>query len=435
MLAMFGLFHVSAQNGIMELSLSKAIELAIDKNVKVQNASLEFQKAHTHLKEAQSKLYPQLEGYSNFSYYYAIPKLIIPGEIFGQTGLIPVEIGTKYDWSSGFKATQVLFNQSYFTSLKLARQMENLSELSLHQQKEEIVYHVSQVYFLCLATSGQIDEMEKTLKNTNKLLDIAQLQYENEIIRRTDFSRVQVNKNNLLTQIDNLRQLHAQQLGLLKYLIGIELETNISLSDTLSLPQNEISFELPDFSNRTEIKLIDQQLGITMLSRRVNRQSYLPSLTAFSQYYYQGQRNEFDFFKGANDKFFKVGFVGLSLAVPIFDGFERHYKSQKYNIELMQLQNTRSNTTIYFTKEFTDAVRQYESNLNAVHRQQENVKVAEESYDVSLLGYRQQVVTLSDLLLAESSLIEARLSHLNALLQLKNAKLEIMKAKGELLSN
>lgn len=418
----------------MDLSLSKAIELAIDNNVKVQHAEMEVQKSHLQLREAQSKLYPQVEGYSNFSYYYAIPKLIIPGEIFGQTGLIPVEIGTKYDWNSGFKATQVLFNQSYFTSLKLARQMENLGELSLHQQKEEIVFHVSQVYYLCMATSGQIDELQKTTNNADRLLEIAKIQYANEIIRRTDYSRVLVNKNNLQSQVDNLRQLHEQQLDLLKYLVGLELKTTISLSDSLSLSKNVISFDLPCFSNRTEIQLIDEQMSITLLASKTNRQSYLPSLSAFGQYYYQGQRNGFDFFKGGNDKFFKVGFVGLSLNVPVFDGFERHYKARRHEVELLQLQNTRSNTITYFKKEYTNAVRQYKNNLNALFRQQENIKVAEEAYDLSLQGYRQQVVTLSDLLFAESGLIEARLSHLNALFQLKNAELEMMKANGELLS-
>lgn len=433
MLVMIGIIKISAQNSIMELSLLKAIELAIENNVNVKNAGLEAQKACFYLKETQSKLYPQLEGYSSFSYYYAIPKMIIPGEIFGQSGSVPVELGTKYEWSSGFKATQILFNQSYFISLKLAREMENLNILSLRQQKEEIVFRVSQIYYLCLATSGQIKELRKTMDNTDRLLEIAKLQYENEIIRKTDYSRVLVGKNNLQTQIDNLEQLYEQQLALLKYLIGLELETDINLSDSLSLLQTGISTEPPDFSNRAEIKLIDQQIEITALSRKVNRQSYLPTLTAFGQYYYQGQRNEFDFFKGGEDKFYKVGFVGLSLNVPIFDGFEKHYKTHQYDIELIQLQNTRNNAAMYFKKEYSDALRQYENQLNALFRQQDNVKVAEETYSMSLQGYRQQVTTLSDLLLSESDLTEARLSHLNSLLQLKNAELEIIKAKGELL--
>ena len=433
-LVLFVIFHASAQDSIVSLSLSQSCQLGIEKNVNVKNAGLEQQKTRYQLKEAQSKLYPQVEGYSNFSYYYAIPKMILPGEIFGQTGLIPVEIGTKYDWSSGFKASQLLYSQSYFTSLKLAQQMQTMGELTFQQKKEEVVYQVSQVYYLCQTTNKQIEQLKLTMQNTERLLEIAKLQSGNGVIRKIDYSRVSVNKNNLQTQIDNLDQLYQQQLSLLKYLIGIKVNTIVNLSDSLSFSPVESFPELPDINSRIELKLLDKQSEVTLLNRKINQQLYLPTLSGFGQYYYQGQRNEFDFLKGGNDKFFKVGFVGLSLNIPVFDGYEKHSKTLQHDIELLQLQNTRKSASEYLTKEFMDAVKQYNNNFNALLRQQENIKVAQETYAISLQGYRQQVVPLSDLLMSDNSLTEARLSYFNALLQLKNAELALKKAKGELLN-
>lgn len=428
---------LSAQDTGMALSLEESCRLGIHRNVTVQNAELEQQKARYRLKETQSNLYPQLEAYSNFSYYYAIPKLIIPGEIFGQTGLIPVEIGTKFDWSSGLKATQILYNRSYFTSLQLARRMETLSELDLQQKKEEIIFQVSQLYYLCLATNEQIAQLNATLENMERLLEIAKLQSDNDLIRKTDYSRILVNKNNLQTQVDNLNELYARQLDLLKYVIGIPLETEVTLSDSLSFSSSDIFptgilLEQPDLTDRTELRLLDKQIEMTALNRKMIRQSYLPTLSGFGQLYYQGQRNEFDFFKGGDDKFYKVGLVGISLNIPLFDGFEKRAKTKQYDLELMQLQNTRENTLTGFSMEYTDARRQYYTSYTAMVRQQENIELAEETYDVSLQGYRQQVISLSDLLLSENSLTEARLSYYNALVQLKNAELQVKKAKGEL---
>ena len=433
-IAALTILQAPAQDTTMPLSLNQACQLGIEKNINVQNAELDRQKSRFQLQETQSKLYPQLEGYSNLSYYYAIPKMIVPGEIFGQTGLIPIEIGTKYDWSSGFKASQVLYNQSYFTSIKLAQQMEKLTGLSLQQQKEEIVTQVSQLYFLCQNTSKQIEFIAKTLDNTERLLEISKLQSDNGVIRKVDYSRVKVNKSNIQTQIDNLEQLHQEQLGLLKYLIGLDPGQEIMLTDSLMVEPLQTTTGLTDFNNRSEIQVLDQQMTITSLSRKSNQQSYLPTLSAFAQYYFQGQRNEFDFFKGGNDKFYKVGMVGVSLNVPIFDGFEKRSKIRQYDIELLQLQNTRKNTVEFLSKEYSDAVRQYKNSLTAMLRQKENIGVAEETYGVSLQGYRQQVVSLSDLLLSESSLTEARLSYYNALVQVKNSELELKKAKGELLN-
>jgi outer membrane protein len=429
-----GLLQVSAQDTIRFLSLKEACIQGLERNVDVLNARLERQKTHYKSDEAQGKLYPQIDAYSNFNYYYSIPKMVLPGEIFGQTGMIAVQIGTKYDWSNGFKASQVLYNQSYFTSLKLAKSMENLSELNLQQKKEEMVYHVSQVYYLCLATNMQIAQLEITMQNTDRLLEIAKLQHANGMILKVDYSRVAVNKSNLQSQIDNLNQLYQQQLGLLKYLIGLDSRTKVELSDSLSVSSVATSNELPDYRNRTELQLLDRQIEITSLTQSMNKQAYLPTLSGFGQYYFQGQRDQFDFFKGGSDKFFKVGVIGLSLNIPVFDGFEKRSKIRQGDIELTQFQNSRKNTTEYYNKEFKDAERQYDNNLNVVLRQQENIKVAEETYFVSLKGYRQQVVSLSDLFMSESSLTEARLSYYNALLQLNNAGLEVKKTKGELLN-
>jgi outer membrane protein len=428
-----GLLQASAQDSIRYLSLKESCNLGIKNNVNVLNARLEQQKSSYKFKEVQSNLFPQVEAYSNFNYYYSIPKMVLPGEIFGQTGLIAVQIGTKFDWSTGFKATQVLYNQSYLTSLKLAKRMVSLDELNLQQKKEEITYQVSQVYYLCQTTRMQIAQLKITMQNTDRLQGIAKLQNENGVIRRVDYSRVSVNKNNLQTQIDNLDQLYQQQLGLLKYLIGINVAEKVELADSLTFSPVKAPIELPDFNNRSELKLLEKQIEVTSLTRKFNQQSYLPTLSGFGQYYYQGQRDQFDFFKGS-DNLYNVGYLGLSLSIPIFDGFEKHSKIKQKDIELLQLQNIRKSTADYFTKEFTDASRQYENSLNSLLRQHENIKVAEETYNVSLQGYHQQVVPLSDLMMSESSLTEARLSYYNALLQLKNAELNVKKAKGEILN-
>ncbi|WP_298651786.1 TolC family protein [uncultured Proteiniphilum sp.] len=436
MLFIFVVIQLSGQDAKMSLSLKQSCLLGIEQNVNVQHAALEQQKARYRLREAESKLYPQLEAYSNFSYYYAIPKLIIPGEIFGQTGLIPVEIGTTFDWSNGFRATQLLYSQSYFTSLKLARQMETLSELDLQQKKEEIIFQVSQLYYLCQATREQISLLEASKKNMDRLLGITELQSRNDLIRKTDHSRVSVAADNLQTQIDNLDQLYSNQLGLLKYLIGLPMETEVVLSDTFALSQENMLVDLfhkTGLPERTELQVLDKQIEITGLTRKSIRQSYLPTLTGFGEFYYQGQRNEFDFFKGGNDKFFRVGFVGINLTIPLFDGFEKRSKIKQYDLELMQLRNARENQLEYFSKELVDALNQYKNSLEILRRQEKNIQVAEEIYDVSLQGYRQQVVSLSDLMMSENELTEAHLSYSNALMQLKNAEVEMKKVKGEML--
>ena len=98
------------------------------------------------------------------------------------------------------------------------------------------------------------------------------------------------------------------------------------------------------------------------------------------------------------------------------------------------MENTKKSSMEYFSKEYSDAVMQYKNSYNSLIRQRENIAVAEETYKISLDGYKQQVLSLSDLLMSESSLTEARLSYYNSVMQFNYAVLELKKAKGEILN-
>jgi len=399
----------------------------------VRNSELEQTKWKSQLSEARSKLYPQMDGYSTFSNNYAIPKLIVPGEIFGQSGPIPVEIGTKFDWSSGFRASQILYNQSYFTSLKILKSQENLCAISTIMQKEEVVYQVTQIYFLCKYTEKQVEHLSGNLANMERLAEITRNQSDNGMIRKVDHDRVLINRANIQSHIDNLQYLHKKQLGLLCFLVGLDLNRSIILTDSLAAGSLNIPDKIFDPANKTGIQMIEGQIEITSLSKKSKLQESIPSLTGYGQYYFQGQRNQFDFLKGGEDKFYKVGVIGVSLHIPIFNGFEKRWSAVRFETELLQLRNNLDNTKKYLSKEYSDAISQYRNSINIISRQEENIRTAMAVYNINLLGYTRQVVPLSDLILAEDNVTEARLSYLNALLQLKNAELDLRKVRGELL--
>jgi len=238
-----------------------------------------------------------MEGFTSLSNNFLIPKMIVPGEIFGQTGLIPVEIGTRFDWISGFKASQILYNQSYFTSLKILKQIENLGLISVIQKKEEIVYQASQLYYLCNCTGKQLEYLSINLTNIDRMAEITRLHIDNGLARKADYSSILVNKANVQTQIDNLRQLQRQQLGLLSFLVGLDMNSRIVLTDSLYSGNLKTSDDSLFLNNRSSILMLEKQIEITNLSRKRKKQEYLPSLSAYAQYYFQGQRNDFDFFE------------------------------------------------------------------------------------------------------------------------------------------
>jgi outer membrane protein TolC len=415
------------------LSIAEVVKLAIRNNRTIQIAALEKQKAVFQEKESRSKLLPHIEGYSTFSYYYAIPKMIVPGEIFGQTGNIPVEFGTKYDWNSGFKINQLIYNQSYLTSLKLVSEIIELQKLNLELQKDEVAFQVSRLYYLCLSVRNQLAAFDSTLANLEKLKDIVILQKKNDIARQVDVNRVAIDIRNLEIEKTRLEEHLNQQKNLLKILAGLPSDLQIFLADDIPNFEEKTTFSETQENRRLELQLLDKQVKTAELQLKMEKQNYLPALSAFGQHYYQGMRDQFDFFDGGEDRFFKSGIVGLQLSVPIFDGFSRQNRIKMKQVELQQIHYQREQTQLMHDAEFQEAWLNYENCQEVLRKQARNVGAAKENYKTNLLAYQEQLIDLTDLLISENQFTESRLQYLNARFELKNAELRLKKINGEIL--
>jgi hypothetical protein len=154
--------------------------------------------------------------------------------------------------------------------------VESKDILSAHQQKRNAKHQVLEQCF----------SWETSL--------LSQLQSENGVIRKVDCSRVMVNKLNPQTQIDNLNQLYQEQTSLLKYLAVIDTRTVIVLTDSLTTPTDSAFLHKSDIKPRIELQLFYKQIQVASLDLKMSKESYLPSLVAFAQHYYQAQNNDFN---------------------------------------------------------------------------------------------------------------------------------------------
>ena len=314
LLLILGISGLQAQVSADTLSLDNAVQLALANNHQLLISQLERQKILLQKKELNSRLMPQVEAYSSLSHFYAIPRMVIPGEIFGLTGKIPVELGTRFDWNSGLKFGQLIYNQSYFTSLKLVSELLSLQDLSHQQQTEEIIYQTSTLFQLCNTIEHQLSVFDSTIQNMERLKEIVRAQYENGIARKADVERVAIDISKLEIEKLRMRESYTQQLNLLKIITGTEPDRQIypfaEYPPKTSLEQSAC----PDIHNRIELRILEKQRTAGQLELKMEKQSRWPVLTAFGQHYYQGMRDQFDFLDGGEDRFFLSGMIGVQLS-------------------------------------------------------------------------------------------------------------------------
>lgn len=424
--------HTTAQDQTDTIYLSRVVDLALQNNQAIKIAELEKQKAVFQYKASQSMLMPQVEAYSTFSYYYAIPKIVIPGEIFGQQGNIPVEFGTKYDWNNGFRFTQLIYNQSYFTNLRIVDEMIKIQDFNTQLKKEEVVFQISQLYYLCQTIDWQISVVDSTLKQMQKLIEIVKKHQINGLARQADVERVIIDVRKIEIQKQELASHFQQQLFLLKLLTGLDPDAKILLSR--ALPATLVLADSTGYK-RTELLMLEKRKELVALQVKAEKQSQFPSVALFGQHYYQGMRDEFDFFDGGKDRFFKAGIVGLQLSVPIFDGFSRRNQVRLKQIEFYQVQAQSEQLKLMDLKEKNEALTGYKTQLEELGKLSENIKSAQQIYQSNLSSYQQQVISLTDLIISESQLAEIRMQYYGTIFKLLSSDLAMKKINGKLLIN
>lgn len=433
LLVLLGISGLQAQARTDTISLRNAVELALANNHQLLISQLERQKVLLQKKELRSSMMPQVEAYSSLSHYYAIPRMVIPGEIFGLTGKIPVELGTKIDWNSGLRFSQLIYNQSYFMSLKLVSELISLQDLSHQQQTEEIIYQTTTVFQHCITIEQQIAVFDSTIQNMERLKEVVHAQYDNGIARKADVERVAINISKLEIEKLRMREGHAQQLNLLKILTGTDPERQMHPVAKYPPKISPQRYSYPDLQNRIELKIMDKQRSATNIELKMEKQSRWPVLTAFGQHYYQGMRDQFDFLDGGEDRFFLSGLIGLQLQVPIFNGFAKQSRIHLKEAELKQADLKREQLWMNLSAEYSEAMQRYHNSLSAMEMEQGNLESAKTIYQTNLAGYKQHVVSLTDLILSEYQLTKTRMEFYGAQFVVQQAELKLRKITGTLI--
>jgi len=425
--------EIFAQNvkDTLSLTVEKAVTMAVDNNPDIKRVQLGNQLLETQIAQAKSAGLPQVTGSAGFTDNFSIASQILPGEIFGQTGEIAVQFGTRYGLNAGVEINQLLYSREYRTNLNKLDATKHITQLQVLSTMEDLVYNVVQVYIQYQTTAEQQKLLYDNLDRIDQLVEISNAQYENGIIKKLDVDQIKVNRTNQLTNISNLNTKLEQQLNVLRFYLNLDRGLEIVLSEKLdNTSQYPLSSTLM-LSQNINYQILNDRIELTKLEDEVIKAGYYPTVSAFAQYNYTGQANKLNF-KSDNYTDFTAGLYGLTVSIPIFDGFNKKNKLAEnkilYEQQKLDLQTLKNNTKL----EFNNANANLKQNQNLINTQLENMDLATMVYDVTKLSYQEGVAALTDLIDAENGLEDAQSQYLTALINYKLAELDHIKASGQL---
>ncbi len=427
-----------AQTGkVTNLSLNQCVQTAIEKNINVQNARIEQEKSGYKISETRAALLPKVSISGSFQDNLKLPTTMLPGIIIGEPTDIPVQMGSVYSTTAAATVNQVLFSQTAISALRLSQKAQTLSGLAVEKASEELATEVSKLYFIALTTSEQVKLVNENISRIQHQRDITKLLVDNGMGKKVDYDRINVNLENLYTQLSNTQAAYEQQLNMIKYMLDIPLRDSIVLTGNAESPLvQQVVGEKNDFSEHIDIRMMESQKEINVLNQKVINSGYLPTLAFTGQYMYQGMRNDFgNYFKESpENKWFNSASIGLNLSIPIFDGFEKRSKLRQTQLDHRKTVANIEDTQESFRVNYLNAANNYKNNQNNVTRQKQNIELAENVYAETSLKYREGLASMSDLLQDEMGLSNAQAGYLNALYNFKEAELKIMSLNGQIKS-
>lgn len=416
----------------LELDLETALMIAHDNNPTIKIAELEIERVDYAKRETLGNLLPSLSASGQYTNNIMKSVMFMPESFSAMMGGQKyMEIGYKNSYTATVSAALPIVNFALWEQIKSKQNEIDIIIEKSRASKIDMTKQVKDAYFAVLLAKNSLNVLERSINNAKETLKTTKTSYEQGMVSEYDYIRAQVQVNNL-----NPTYISAKN--------GLDLAI-LQLKMILSLPTNqEISLKenLEDFSNKvTEINLNEntaeynsdlRQLDLNIVSlqnslRLVNSQ-HLPSLSAFGQYSYLTQAEDYNF---ADYNWVGSAAVGLQLNIPIFNGRTVVNKAKQIKISLQELQLQKE-----YLKEGIDLQIQAAINsMNAAKEQLEAnkdaIKQAERGYEIAKVRYQTGAGTILELNDSELSMTQANLTYQQSLYDYLIAQTNLEKVLGK----
>lgn len=433
-LSLLCLFSISISVvNAQQFSLEEAQQYAVEHSYQARSANLEVEKSQRKVKETISTGLPQVNATASYQNFLELPRQLVPAEFFGgrEGEFAEVVFGTEQQMGFDLRATQLLFDGSYFVGLQASKVYLELSKNDQRKTETEIKQMVTQAYGNVLVTEENIEILKQNMENLQSQLDETKALYENGFAEEQDRDQLELllaNAKNAYEQALRQKDISRNQL---KFMMGIDINSEIELTDQLdeitisNAGESLLNTEF-DVKNHIDYKVLSTQEQASKLLFKQEKSTYLPKLSAFASYQQNSYSNEFNFFD--DSRWFPTEVVGLNFSMPIFSSLGRNQRVQQAKIEMEQVGVAKKQMEQQLLIQVENARSEYTFALSQYNTAKENLKLAERIYNKTKIKYEEGVNSSMDLTQANNQLLDTQGNYINAALQLINAKSNLDKA-------
>lgn len=401
---------VSAQDvPTMDLTLEKAIQIALDENPTIKVADKEIKLKKIANREAWEALIPTITANGTIQHTLLAAEMKLNGNTF--------KMGRDYTNTATASGTLSLpiFNFSIFQNAKLTKEDIRLAREKARGSRIDLVLQVKKAYYQLLLAYDALQVMTEaynvsleSFNNVNEKFKVGKVSEYDKLTAEVQMRNMNSSK---ISSENDVTLVELQ----LKVLMGIT--EDVKLVPTEKLRDYEGSLKLvdaenEDFSNNSSLLQLDHNQNMLRKTTKVLYAGLLPTLSFSLTGQYQSQYNEnwkiFDYQWSPSASF------SISLSVPIFN-ISNYTKIKSARLRVSQMNDTRVDTE----RKLLVALKSYKKNMQSILAEIESdkqaISQANQAVNISSKRYEVGRGTVLDMNQSQLSLTQAQLTYNRAL--------------------
>jgi len=418
------------------LMLDRAVELALDKNLRVKAVGADARAMESMRKEALAPFWPQLSANGYYADQRMAPNVYTSA---GNTMARNYQVFNSDQTRDGnLTAMYSLFSggRDYYGYKAAARRAEGAREM-LKSTEVEIAMQARIDYIAALREAENVRVTSELLRDVEERLRVTRAGFDAGRVPRYYVLRDEAERANVVQMQAMARSRAEQALVALKTTLGVDLASSVELADRLELTPVTLSVAegIREASARQpEIRTATKQREAAEAEVRAAYGNYFPQVSLSYMYDWAWMRNrawesqaDNMRMRGDNSEGYSVGVV---VTLPLFDGLMRENALNTAKARLERAVQAEGLVRQQIAKDVNQAVLMLTAAETGVEASRQGLEQAEEEFRVVKERFESGRGIQLEILDAQVALTRARFNAVNALADYHTALAMWLRATG-----
>ncbi len=423
--------HVAAAQGeTKSISLDDAVRIGLERSRSLEIARLDRQMAGQKIRETWSEVLPQIS--TSFTYTRTLkPSVLLlpPNQGFPST----LETSSDNAGHASLDLHQPIFNISAFTGIKAASIVRKMSEAAYRNTEAAVVADIKISYFDALISKDQLLLIEQSIARWEQSRKDTRAMFRQGIAADIDTLKAFLSVENLRPDLLQAQNRVATTMTKLKNSMGIPADSSVTLSGKLELssasyPSDIAAAYREALDARPDLRQLDFQVKAEGEKVSAVRAERFPVISAFGKLESQTAFN--DDVRTTDSVWPASSSVGLQFTMPLFTGYRISSQVEQAKIAQLQTRTRFEDLKANIRAEIEVRLLNFRESQKRIEVQSQTIGVAERSYSISLLRFKEGIGSRLELTDAELQLNKAKTNYLQAVYDYLVAGVHLEKALG-----